>query len=141
MTKEARTHQAPMRILRVLLAAYRWARLLLLEGVTTGALWPQNGVAAGCWAALSCLKIFLAETLRAQEMDYIFIQLTIHVDDILQEVTGDSEKEIVERAKVGARHLWFRLNVLGLEIATDKTAIAASSMGLEELALAELGEL
>ena len=70
LAKEADANQAPMRLLRALVAAYRWARHLVLDGMVAMPLWPQNGVAAGCWGALTCLKVYLAETLRAQVRDY-----------------------------------------------------------------------
>ena len=45
---EAKELQAPLIILRVLIAAYRWSRYLMLDGMISMPLWPQKG-AAGCW--------------------------------------------------------------------------------------------
>ena len=81
---EAENNKAPMHIIRVVVMAYRWCRRLTLDGVVACPLWPQNGVAAGCWAALMNLKLYMANVLRAQARDYEYTVLTTHVDDILQ---------------------------------------------------------
>ena len=111
---EAKELQAPLKILRVLVAAYRWARYLMLDGMLSQPLWPQNGVAAGCWGALTALKVHLGRTLRRQEHDYVRVMLTINVDDLLQEIEGEDAEEIVAIAKQAASHLLFRLTLLGM---------------------------
>ena len=48
---------------------------------------------------------------------------------------------VIEIAKPAARHLVFRIKTLGLAMATNKSAMTASSYEVEEMALRELGEL
>merc|ERR1712197_151470 len=90
-----------MKVLRLMLRAYRWRRFLMLDGLVAEELWPQASIGAGCWAALTALKTFMARTFRKQVRQYTWMVLTIHVDDLLMEVEADEEADILDKLELG----------------------------------------
>ena len=132
LANEAYEQQFPMKIMRLLLRAYRWRRILMLDGLLAEELWPQKSIGAGCWAALAALKTFMARTFRKQVRQYEWMVLTIHVDDLLMEVEELDEGVLLDKLESGTRHMLFRIRQLKMHMAIDKAAFAASSRGLHE---------
>ena len=64
----------------------RSARHLCMDNVWAEPLWPGSGVPAGCFSATYALRCYLRRVMVAQQERYARIMITIHVDDIAQEV-------------------------------------------------------
>ena len=140
LATEAYEQQFPMKIMRLMIRAYRWKRVLMLDGLLAEDLWPQKSIGAGCWGALAALKTFMARTFRKQVRQYTWMVLTIHVDDLLMEVEADEEADILDKLELGTNHMHFRIRQLRMQMALDKAACAASTTELQEAVQRRLGK-
>eukprot|EP00975_Prorocentrum_lima_P047460 9922816-Prorocentrum_lima.AAC.1 len=74
------------------------------------------------------LKAFLHSTVAKQQMQYPQIPITIHVDDITQELVAPTAKELAATMAVAAKAFAHALEVgLGVSIALHKCELAADS--------------
>eukprot|EP00975_Prorocentrum_lima_P025625 5389030-Prorocentrum_lima.AAC.1 len=93
----------------------------LWRGLLRPPLFPGRGIPAGCFAATYALKALLTTTLRAQAAVHPSVGLTVHVDDIVQSVSGASCMEVAALLTAAARQLRSRLeDQLSLSLAAHK---------------------
>ena len=126
--REAQVGAFLVRLLLIVLRAFQWPRTLTMGGLAAQALWPARGILAGCFSATYCLKGHLARILRSQAEEYTRVLITVHVDDFVQEVEGDSTGGVSQDICEAARSPQARLGgELRLDLAMDKCALAADS--------------
>ena len=114
---------------------------MMLDGLLGPEMWPQKSIAAGCWAALSALKAFMARVFRKQIRRYEWMVLTVHVDDLLLEVSDDTETKLLDKLEKAAVHTRFSIQRLNMQMALDKVACAMSSADLVEAAKQRIDHL
>ena len=141
LVEEAYEQQFPMKYMRLLLRAYRWKRRLMLDGLLSPEMWPQNSIAAGCWAALSALKTFMARTFRKQLRRYEWMLLTIHVDDLLIEIIDEDKGKLMDKLEKAAANTNFSIRRLRMQMALDKAACAMSTPQLATAAQERIGKM
>ncbi|CAK0790677.1 unnamed protein product, partial [Prorocentrum cordatum] len=114
-----------------------------MDGLVAEPIYPDGGVVAGCFSATYCLAAYLIEDLRQQQLEHVGVVLAMHVDDISQEVVGDSIQEVVTTLVDGARDLKAALEGdLDMTLAAAKGTLLGSSdevTSAAQLALQSLG--
>ena len=131
----ARRVQFPAPILRVVVNAFRWTRYVVMNGVVAPGVLPDNGIVAGCLAATYALAAYLITDLKAQQERHPEVLLTVHIDDIGQEVTAESDGQAVSLLASSARDLKSAVESdLDMKLASAKGTMLGNSTAVTEMA-------
>ena len=112
------------------IAAYTWDRRLVVGALTSRAIQPRRGIAAGSPHATFELMLLFLDVIKDHKELHPRVGLSVHVDDWTQMVQGEVEKEVSEVMAKSAKHLHKKLQELGMPLAEDKSQITATSEGL-----------
>ena len=138
----ARSVKFPAAILRVVVNAFRWTRYVVMDGMVADGVLPDNGVVAGCFAATYALAAYLITDLKAQQERHPEVLLTVHVDDIGQEVSAESAQLAVDQLASSARDLKAAIEQdLDMKLAVAKGTILGNSTAVTDLAQESLRSL
>ena len=99
----------PLRVLEASLLGYSWPRQLLV-GMTCGfKMFPKRWLAAGSAGAPYELAVLLLPIIREHQRLRPSVRLSIHVDDITQEVDGTDQEKVIHDIVESARFLASRI--------------------------------
>ena len=115
----------PSTSLRIVILAYRWERLLVLEKLAAQGLHPDRGVCAGDFAATYCLNSYLFNMVKIQQGKHVGVTITIHVDDFAIELEDEAPQRLAKRLGQAARCTRRALEGgLKGKLVVDKSALA-----------------
>ena len=121
----------PLAILAISLNQYRGKRFLGLDTMAVECGHPDRGIAAGCAFATFWVQLYAIDPLATWKAENTYLDLSVFIDDLMSDTTGQQEHQVVGRLATGAATLRSTIeNELGCKIADHKSAIIASSDSL-----------
>ena len=85
----------PAAVLRLSMASYAWRRRLVDGSLVSKSMFPTSGVGPGSAFATFELAALLVSDLRQMERAHPYATLSLHVDDLIPQVYGDTPDELV----------------------------------------------
>ena len=133
LIKYAGLHRYPMALLRLSIAAYRAARHLSMNGITSNAIYANRGIIAGSAFAVYELKLVLITLCKRHDRNFPDVRLTVYIDDIIVDATSKSKQDLVTDLADSANALVADLTQFAhCKIAAHKTQVVANDLAIAQ---------
>ena len=119
----------PLLVLKLSLAAYRLARVVVVGGVCAETEWACRGIVAGAVHATIELRVLLLQWAEETTRLYRLVTLTLYVDDASLEAAGPPA--MVKQEVTGAiKHFVDAVEAMGMDFSPTKNCCIASRQDL-----------
>ena len=138
--RAARAH-FPAALLELSLHMYSCARHLVLGGLVATALYPSQGVIAGCHNATTLVRVYTLQPFDDLRDRCGTVRFDFYIDDLTTTHVGSREQVVMSLAKATGELKKVVEDELGAQVASDKSGVVASDNRTLEALRHRLGDL
>ena len=142
LARAALKHLFPLAILRITLESYRKPRTIIMHSITSRPLLPSRGIIAGSAMATAELRLVLLDVASYHVTKNPDVNLSIYLDDITLDYTGNDRGDVLEHIIPAALDLAACVESIScLPISRSKSAIISNDFILTRSIRGALGDL